>query len=106
MISMEELVAFKLKSDLWLREGVDFSASLDPLSITFYDESIDDWDENRVSAVKQELLEKLGESGIRAMRDARNLEIQKGEAELKASARAKLVAGQPLTEQEAATVVL
>lgn len=106
MISMEELISFKTGSGPWLEEGVDFHVSMEPFAVSFTNQEMTAWTEEDILAFKQEAIEELGLDGIRVMRDARNAEISAASAALKASARAKLVAGQPLTEGEAATVVL
>lgn len=52
--------------------------------------------------IQQRELDAIAAATRKAEEDAAALAL----AELKASARAKLIAGQPLTEEEAATIVL
>lgn len=54
----------------------------------------------------EEIAQRAKDVAVYEQEQAQRLAEQQALAELKASAKAKLIAGEPLTEEEAATIVL
>ena len=69
-----------------------------------WDGLTDTWSE--IELTTDEIAEREEMAAVFAAQEAERLAAEEALAELKASAKAKLIAGQPLTEEEASTIIL
>jgi hypothetical protein len=63
-------------------------------------------EESVIPLTAEEIIEKQAAAELFAAQEAERIAAEEALAALKTSARAKLVAGEPLTEEEAATLVI